>query len=137
MQTFIKDKMITDITDLQKVMMLSISMLPIPTDEAAKIIDRLIMGVQTDKARFTRKQNQNGNFTAEIPYELEQRSKELHEFMDDLQARDQRMIFATITLTLVADSLKELDSLTKSVQSLAGKYSCDFANLTFQQCRWS
>lgn len=100
--TFIKDEMITEFIDLPKNLMLSIDMLPIPTDEAVKIINKLILGAETDKARFTRKQSQNGNFTADIPYDLEQRSKELHEFMDDLTSRDQRMLFATINLTIVS-----------------------------------
>ncbi len=131
--SFIKDTMITEFMDLLKNMMLSIDMLPIPTDEAVQIINKLILGVETDKARFTRKQSQNGNFTADIPYDLEQRSKELHEFMDDLTSRDQRMLLATITIVLVADNLEELDEDTESVLSIGRKHICQFASLTFQQ----
>ena len=131
--SFIKDSMITEFMDLTKNMMLSIDMLPIPTDEAVQIINKLILGVETDKARFTRKQSQNGNFTADIPYDLEQRAKELHEFMDDLTSRDQRMLLATITIVLIADSLKELDEGTESVLTIGRKHICQFAPLTFQQ----
>lgn len=131
--SFIKDSMITEFMDLPKNMMLSIDMLPIPTDEAVKIINKLILGTETDKARFTRKQNNNNNFTADIPYDLEQRSKELHEFMDDLTSRDQRMLFATVTIVLMADSLEELDEDTESVLSIGRKHICQFTSLTYQQ----
>ncbi len=131
--TFIKDEMITEFADLPKNLMLSIDMLPIPTDEAVKIIQNLILGAETDKARFTRKQSENGNFTASIPYDLEQRIKELQEFMDDLTTRDQRMLFATINLTIASNSLKELEQDTESIQSIARKHLCDFTSLTFQQ----
>jgi len=131
--SFIKDSMITEFMDLPKNMMLSIDMLPIPTDEAVKIINKLILGTETDKARFTRKQNNNNNFTADIPYDLEQRSKELHEFMDDLTSRDQRMLFATVTIVLMADSLEELDEDTESILSIGRKHICQFTSLTYQQ----
>jgi len=131
--SFIKDSMITEFMDLPKNMMLSIDMLPIPTDEAVKIINKLILGTETDKARFTRKQNSNGNFTADIPYDLQQRAEELKEFMDDLTSRDQRMLFATVTLVVLADSLKELDEDTESVLSIARKHICQFTSLTYQQ----
>jgi type IV secretory pathway VirB4 component len=131
--SFIKDSMITEFMDLPKNMMLSIDMLPIPTDEAVKIINKLILGTETDKARFMRKQNSNGNFTADIPYDLQQRAEELKEFMDDLTSRDQRMLFATVTLVVMSDSLKELDEDTESVLSIARKHICQFTSLTYQQ----
>ena len=131
--SFIKDRMITEFMDLPKDTMLSIDMLPIPTDEAVKIINKLILGAETDKARFMRKQNSNGNFTADIPYDLQQRAEELKEFMDDLTSRDQRMLFATVTLAVMADSLKELDEDTESVLSIARKHICQFTSLTYQQ----
>ena len=131
--SFIKDEMITEFMDLPRNMMLSIDLLPIPTDEAVQIINKLILGTETDKARFTRKQSQNDNFTADIPYDLEQRSKELHEFMDDLTSRDQRMLLATVSIVLLTDSLEELDRGTKSILTLGRKYACQFAPLTFQQ----
>ncbi len=131
--TFIKDGMITEFMDLPKNMMLSIDLLPIPTDEAVKIIDKLILGTETDKARFTRKQNSNGNFTADIPYNLQQRTDELKEFMHDLTSRDQRMLFATVTLVIMSDSLKELEEDTESILSIARKHICQFTPLTYQQ----
>ncbi len=131
--SFIKDTMITEFADLPKNLMLSIDLLPVPTDEAVKIINKLILGAETDKARFTRKQSQNGNFTADIPYDLEQRSKELHEFMNDMTSRDQRMLFATVTIILISDSIEELDSDTDSILSISRKHMCEFTTLTFQQ----
>lgn len=131
--SYVKDSMITEFMDLPKNMMLSIDMLPIPTDEAVKIINKLILGTETDKARFMRKQNSNGNYTADIPYDLQQRAEELKEFMDDLTSRDQRMLFATVTLVIMADNLNELDEDTESILSIARKHICQFTPLTYQQ----
>jgi len=52
----------------------------------------------------------NNNFSATIPYELEQMRNEVKEFMDDLTARDQRMMFVTVTLVHTADTMEQLNN---------------------------
>ncbi|NLA41484.1 MAG: hypothetical protein GX874_08770, partial [Smithella sp.] len=42
-------------------------------------------------------QNQSNNFSAVVPYDMEQQRKESKEFLDDLTTRDQRMMFAVLT----------------------------------------
>ena len=54
--------------------------LPIPTDEAVKEIQSRILAVETDVARWQQKQNANNNFSAVVPYELEQTRGEAKEF---------------------------------------------------------
>jgi len=43
--SYIKDSMITELSDLPKNMMLSIDIVPVPTDEAIKEMNKRIMGV--------------------------------------------------------------------------------------------
>ena len=61
-------------------------------------IQSRILGIESDITRWQQKQNANNNFSASIPYELEQLRGETKEFLDDLSTRDQRMIFANVTL---------------------------------------
>ena len=51
-----------------------------------------LLGVETNITNWQRKQNQNNNFSAVVPYDLEQQRKESKEFLDDLTTRDQRMM---------------------------------------------
>ena len=53
------------------------------------------------------------------------------EYMDDLTERDQRMMFAVVTLTHLADSLEQLDQDTESLQSRTR--GCEFSVLKYQQ----
>ena len=53
--------------------------------------------------------------------------------LDDLTTRDQRMLFAVVTLVHLADSKKELDSDTEALQSIARKHLCQLAPLSWQQ----
>ena len=64
--SFIKDEMITELSDLPRNMMISINLLPIPTDEVVKEIQRRIMAIESDVGRFTQRQNSLNNFNATI-----------------------------------------------------------------------
>lgn len=113
--------------------MLSIDVLPIPTGEAVKEIQSRILGIETDITRWQNKQNSRNNFSAAIPYDLEQLRDEAKEFLGDLSGRDQRMIFANITLVHTADDLAQLDADTETLQSIAREQMCQFAVLRYQQ----
>ena len=53
--------------------------------------------------------------------------------LDDLTTRDQRMMFAVVTLVHLADSKEELDSDTETLQSIARKHLCQLTTLNWQQ----
>ena len=131
--SYIKDSMISDLSDFSRNLMLSIDILPIPTDEAVKEIQSHILGVETDITRWQQRQNAKNNFSATIPYELEQLRAEGKEFLDDLTVRDQRMMFAIVTLVHTADSLEQLDADTESLLSIGREHLCQFSVLRYQQ----
>ncbi len=131
--SYIKDDMIRDLTDLDRNLMLSIDIIPVPTDEAVKEMQNRLLGVETNVANWQRRQNQNNNFSAIVPYDLEQQRKEVREMLDDLTTRDQRMLFAVVTLVHLADSKRQLESDTETLQSIARKHLCQLSTLNFQQ----
>ena len=131
--SYIKDRMITDLSDFSRNLRLSIDILPIPTNEAIREMQSRILGVESDITRWQQKQNANNNFTAAIPYELEQLRAENKEFLDDLSTRDQRMIFANVTLVHLADTLEQLDADTETLQAIGGESLCQFSILRYQQ----
>ena len=100
-------------------------------DDAIKLVDKVIMSVDSDANRWQQRQNAHNNFTATLPYQLEQMRQVGKEYMDDLTERDQRMMHGVVTLTHLADSLEQLDQDTKSLQTRTG--NCEFAVLNYQQ----
>lgn len=131
--SYIKDEMISDLSDFARNLMLSIDILPVPTDEAVKEIQSRILGIESDITRWQQRQNSKNNFTATVPYELEQLRAEAKEFLDDLTVRDQRMMFAVVTLVHVADTLEQLDADTETLLSIGREHLCQFATLRYQQ----
>ena len=53
--------------------------------------------------------------------------------LDDLTTRDQRMLFALVTLVHLADSKEQLDSDTETLQSIAQQNLCQLSSLHYQQ----
>lgn len=131
--SYIKDSMINELTGLNRNLMLSIDIIPVPTDEAVRELQNRLLGVETNVTNWQRRQNSNNNFSAIVPYDLEQQRKETREMLDDLTTCDQRMLFAVVTLVHLADSKKELDSDTEALQSIARKHLCQLAPLSWQQ----
>ena len=131
--SFISDEMIKDLSDFSRNLLLSIDILPIPTEEAVREVQSRILGVETDITRWQQRQNRQNNFTATVPYDLEQMRTESKDLLEDLTARDQRLMFACVTLVHIADSLEQLDADTQTLQSIAQEKLCGFSVLRYQQ----
>ena len=58
---------------------------------------------------------------------------ESKDLLEDLTARDQRLMFACVTLVHIADSLEQLDTDTQTLQSIAQEKLCGFSVLRYQQ----
>ena len=131
--SYIKDNVISELTELNKNMMLSIDIKPVPMEEAIKMAEKIRLGVETNITQWQRKQNENNNFSAVIPYDMEREREESKEFLDDLITRDQRMFLSVLTIVHTADSKEELDNDTESLMATARKHLCQLAVLKYQQ----
>ena len=130
---YIKDSFVAELTELSRNMMLSVDIIPIPTDEAVRDVENRLLGVETNITNWQRRQNQNNNFSAVVPYDMDLQRRETKEFLDDLTTRDQRMYYAVLTMVITADSLKELDQTTEGILSAARKGMSQMAVLRYQQ----
>ena len=130
---YVKDNMIAELTDINKNLILSIDVVPVPLDEAIKEGENRRLGVETNITNWQRRQNANNNFSAIIPYDLELQRNESKEFLDDLTTRDQRMFLTVLTIVHTANSKKELDEDTESILMVCRKHLCQLGILKFQQ----
>lgn len=130
---FIKDSFIAELTDIDRGMILSIDASPITTEAAVKLGENKLLSVETNISNWQRKQNSNNNFSATVPYDMERQREESREFLNDLVARDQRMIPALITLVHTADTKEQLDVDTESIRQCARKHLCSLNILCWQQ----
>ena len=131
--SYIKDSMVTELTDFNRNMMLSIDVVPIPTDEAVREVENRLLGIETNITNWQRRQNANNNFSAIVPYDMEQQRRETKEYMTDLTSRDQRMMLSVLTIVHLADTKAELDADTDALLKVAADHMCQMAVLRYQQ----
>lgn len=131
--SYIKDVLISELTDLNRDLMLSIDVIPVPMDEAVREVESRLLGVETNITNWQRKQNQNNNYSAVVPYDMEQQRKESKEFLNDLTSRDQRMMFGVLTLVHTAETKKQLNMDTAALLAVARKRMCQMSVLKYQQ----
>lgn len=131
--SFVTDDLLSSLTGISRNLMLSIDVIPIPTHEAVKEAENRLLGVETNVTNWQRRQNANNNFSAIIPYDMEQQRLESREFLEDLTTRDQKMMQTCLTMVHVADSKKQLDVDTDALHAIAGERACQLGVLRFQQ----
>ena len=131
--SFISDQLVTKLTDQSRSMMLSIDIIPVATDEAVREVGRKMLGVETNITNWQRRQNANNNFSAIVPYDMEQQRRETKEYMTDLTSRDQRMMLSVLTIVHLADTKAELDADTDALLKVAADHMCQMAVLRYQQ----
>ncbi|MBQ9298837.1 MAG: ATP-binding protein [Clostridia bacterium] len=131
--SYINDEMVAELTELNRNMMLSIDIIPIPMDEAVKEAENRKLGIETNIEKWQRKQNANNNLNAVIPYDMERQRKETKEFLDDLILRDQRMFLAVVTIVITDETKEKLESDTETIQKIARENNCQIGVLRFQQ----
>ena len=131
--SFISDQLVTKLTDQSRSMMLSIDIIPVATDEAVREVERKMLGVKTNITNWQRRQNANNNFSAIVPYDMEQQRRETKEYMTDLTSRDQRMMLSVLTIVHLADTKAELDADTDALLKVAADHMCQMAVLRYQQ----
>ena len=131
--SYIKDSMVAELTDINRNMMMSIDVVPVPMDEAVKEAENRRLGIETNITNWQRRQNANNNFSAIIPYDMEQQREQSKEFLDDLVTRDQRMFLSVLTMVHTAETKEQLDNDTEALLTTARKHLCQFAILRFQQ----
>ena len=131
--TILKDRMIGEMCDIGRNLMLSIDMISIPTGEAVKEVNNILLGIATNAAKWTQKQNQNFNWSATVPFDIQQQQEETERLLAKLTKENQQLKLVTVTLIHLADSKKQLDADTTVLLSTGRKYSCEFEVLKYQQ----
>ena len=131
--SFVKDRVVWDLTDTSRNMIFNYDIIPVSTEEAQKFGEKQALGVETNIANYQRKQNSNNNYTSVIPYDMEQQRKEVREFLDDLTTRDQKMFKVIITVMHTADTLEQLNSDTEAIQAMGRNHMCQIGILKYQQ----
>ncbi|MDO4318682.1 MAG: DUF87 domain-containing protein [Lachnospiraceae bacterium] len=130
--SYIKGDFISKLLDVNRYLVLSIDLLPVPTEDAVKEARNRLMGIESNIAKHSRKQVENKNFSGHIPYEFQNQRDDIIAFLDALTKQDQHMFLGVMTICHRAATREDLDKDTASLVSIA-QQSCQLETLTWQQ----
>lgn len=119
----LSDRFLNEITSLPVHSITSIDVVPIPKDMTTKTLQKKYLGIESDIIKQQRVRNKNNDFSTEISYAKRTEKKEIEEIMDDVRENDQCLFYVAVTIIVMADSKKELDSVCETIQTIGKRNS--------------
>ncbi len=120
----LSDRFLNEITSLPVHSIVSIDVVPVPKDLTTKVLQKKYLGIESDIIKQQRVRNKNNDFSSDISYAKRTEKKEIETIMDDVRENDQCLYYVAVTIILMADSKKELDSISETVETIGKRNSC-------------
>lgn len=115
--TYIGDDYINELAQLAQTMMVSVDVITIPTDEAHNEVEERQQAIDANINKWQRRQNKQQNYSANLPFQLEERRADIRDFLDELANNDEEMHIVTFTVAHTADTLEQLNEDTEKLKS--------------------
>ena len=120
----LSDRFLTEIAALPVHSMVSIDVVPVPKDLTTKVLQKKYLGIESDILKQQRVRNRNNDFSSEISYGKRREKSEIEGILNDVNENDQCLFYVGVTILLMAENKKELDSITETVQSIGKSHGC-------------
>lgn len=129
----IKDDILTELTELNMKMILTLNLKSIAPDEAIRLINRQITGMESDSMDLEQESLKKGYLRTFIPHNLESGLENAKDMLSQLQDNNEKLFTTNILITHFADSQDELDTQFEELNSIARRHICSLNILNFQQ----
>lgn len=124
---------IEELNELPFTSLVSIHLNAVAQDKAQKFIRTQIMNIDANIQAQQKRAAQRGYSTTLISPDVEMARNEALGLLEDVSAKNQRLFYATVVLTVIADDKEQLDERVKTAQTVARKHVCAFRKLGYQQ----
>ncbi len=129
----IEDRILADLLEIDKKLLVNIHLKPFEQMEAIKIAKKKKLDVESQKIRNQQKALANGYDMDILPIGLQENIDETTDLLETLKSRNQHMFLSTILITTFGKNKSELEDINKQLKGVAQKHSCDLKLLNFQQ----
>lgn len=129
----IKDDILTELTELDMKMILTLNLKSIAPDKAIRLINRQITGMESDSMDLEQDSLQKGYLRTFIPHNLESGLKNAKEMLEQLQDDNEKLFSTNILITHFANSADALETQYEELNTIARRHICSLNVLNFQQ----
>lgn len=131
--SWIDDSTLSRLSNLDIEIILSVSFLPVPTDEAVKFFQTKLDTVEANSMRYQQKQMERTKIAVSEPYNIKKERQVVTDILNDITVRDCGLVIATVAIAHMAPNLEKLDSDTELIRTVARDVNCEFNVCTEQQ----
>lgn len=127
------DTLMADIMDMPKEMLVSADYCAMSKEDALRILNRQKDKVEADIRKRTVTSGREGNWNASVPRHLEDEREALDQFFTCINAQDQRIVMAQVTIVHFGETLEELNQDTDAIRAAAAAKGADIGVLRYRQ----
>lgn len=129
----IKDDILTELTELDMKMILTLNLKSIAPDKAIRLINRQITGMESDSMDLEQDSLQKGYLRTFIPHNLESGLRNAKAMLEQLQDDNEKLFTTNILITHFANSQEALETQYEELNAIARRHICNLNVLNFQQ----
>lgn len=129
----ITDSLISNITTLDKRLLLTINVLPQNPGAAIKEVEDRLKTLDREEEDSLSRQVNMGIINPKPPRDLKNMIAATERFLKDLKTRNEKMFLANILIFVSAKSLQEMDSIVEAVEDKVAESGCMIKPFTFAQ----
>lgn len=122
-----------DITNLPFCQLVSVNYQPIEGTKALKMVRDRLMAINVQIAAQQKRAAEEGYSEAVASPELYASQEKTMELLNDITSRDQKLFFATFTISVFASSLRVLEEAVRQITAIGNRYIVPLKRLLYQQ----
>ncbi len=123
---------LSDLTDIQSNMLISITNETIASEKAVKMVKHKLSSISGRAAALSKRNIQDGTIGA-LPPDLEASEAAAKDLLNDLTGRNQNAFYITFTVAVFSRTEEQLEENIKLVKSVGAKHLCPIKAMKYQQ----
>ena len=131
--SFMCDNVLFELTNTECNMITSLHYQPLDGEKAQKMVRNTLTNINASLIDKQKKASRAGYGFELISPQVQDQARETAELLDDINSKNQKMFFVSIVIVHFADSKEQLDTDTKSIQTIARGKMCGVKKLNQQQ----
>lgn len=131
--TELTDRVLAEFLSLDLELLISMHVYSLVQQDAIKFVKRKTSDLDSIKIEEQKKAIRAGYDYDILPTDLNFHVEESKKILRELQRENEKYFYLTFTITVFANSLKELDNAIFTVKSLAAKQNCTLKEMKYQQ----
>ena len=131
--TWLRGDAFTDLSELPCNMLVSVHYRTLPQDIGSKLIKSYRVNINSNVADAEKSASRAGYSMDLISQELLDSRTEVKNLTNDITKRNQKIVMASIVLTVFTSSEKELEKMDKQISMIANKHQMQIRVLSLQQ----